>query len=178
MADQIVPQVSCRKGAKVDKDLERSCDVIATELLMPRELFSQAADGIGWTLDSVRQLSRQFQVTIQAAALRLFELTTQPLVISVWQTRKDPMLGLRSKWSRTNHLGKSLKPSVSWKSGAEAIQPIYEAFQAQGIATGSCQVLLTRNGSRNYRSVPSEAIGVGRGTGRTVIGFHYLDNLA
>lgn len=178
MADQMVPQVSCRQGKMIDKNLERSCDVIATELLMPREVFHQVAERIGWTLNAVRELSRRFQVTVQAAALRLLELSNVPLMMSVWQSRKDPLLGLRSKWSRPNDAGRSMRPSIIWKSAPEAIQPLYAAFQESGVVSGTCHILLTKNKVRNFRSVPTDAIGVGSGNNRTVIGFHHLNQIA
>ena len=177
MSDDNAPQISCRKAKtinKVDKGLERSCDVIATEILMPHKLFQQAADRTGWTLGSVRALATQFQVTKQAAALRILELSNEALMISVWQSKKDPLLGLRSKWSRSNRSAKAMRPSIIWKSNPEAIQPLYSAYQTPQVISGSCQVLLTDNGVRNFRSVPSEAVGVGNGSKRSVIGLHYL----
>lgn len=174
MAEENTPQISCRKANNVDKQLERSCDVIATAILMPHKPFQEAADRIGWTLSSVRTLATQFQVTMQAAALRILELGNEALMISVWQSGKDPLLGLRAKWSRSNESAKGLRPSIIWKSSPQAIRPLYRAYQTSGVISGSCQVLLTYNKVRNFRPVPSEAVGVGFGNKRSVIGFHYL----
>lgn len=174
MAEESVPLLPCGTGRMRDKELERSCDVIAAELLMPRRLFAEAADMEGWTLKAVPRLARLFQVTMQAAAVRLCELSKRPLMMSVWQGNARPIEGLRYKWARPNQAGRTCRPKVEWKNNAEALAPLYQAFRSPGIAVGACKVLLTSDKLRNFRSVPSEAIGLGNGIKRTVIGFHYL----
>lgn len=175
MAEKAVPQVSCRNGRLVNKSLERSCDVIAAELLMPRKVFEEAAEKVGWTLGGVSQLARRFEVTMQAAAVRLCELRKEPLMMSVWQSKVSPITGLRYKWARANQAGKVFRPKIEWKTNPDAVLPLYEAYQSSRVVSGRCKVLLTKDKLRNFRDVPSEAIGVGSGSKRTVIGFHYLD---
>lgn len=168
------PQVSCRTRDKVDRALERSCDVIATEILMPRQLFCSAADQYGWTLRAVRELAHHFQVSFSAAAIRLLELTKEPLLMSAWRADSTPLLTLKLRWSRPNDLAKTLRPDVRWKTGPDALPTIYQAFEATSFKSGSSRVLVKSKGESIYRTVLAEALGIGSGRERTVFGFHYL----
>lgn len=175
MASDSMPRVSCRKSSSTNKALERSCDVIATEILMPRQLFSSAANQYGWTLGVVAQLAQHFQVSVQASALRLLELHGEPVVISVWRSlSQQPLLKLKLMWSRHNELAKPLKPDLRWKKDPEALLPLYQAFKVSGITSGPTRVLVRQECGSGYRSVLTEALGVGRGEKRRVLGFHYL----
>lgn len=175
MASDSMPRVSCRKSSSTNKALERSCDVIATEILMPRQLFSSAANQYGWTLGAVAQLAQHFQVSVQASALRLLELHGEPVVISVWRSlSQQPLLKLKLMWSRHNELAKPLKPDLRWKKDPEALLPLYQAFKVSGITSGPTRVLVRQECGSGYRSVLTEALGVGRGEKRRVLGFHYL----
>lgn len=174
MAGGNMPRVSCRKSNPINKALERSCEVIAAEILMPRHLFCSAANQYGWTLGAVAQLAQHFQVSVQATALRLHELATEPLLISAWRVESTPLLRLRLKWSRPNDLGKALKANVRWNNGRDALPPLYQAFKDKGVALGPSKVLMSLDGESKYRWVATEGLGVGKGANRTVLGFHYL----
>lgn len=54
-------------------ELERICDMLATELLLPREIFAEHA---GSKIDpgKIYELARVFQTSLMATALRCFEL--------------------------------------------------------------------------------------------------------
>jgi hypothetical protein len=56
------------------KELERLCDMIATEILMPRAVF-QAAMSTPLTLAKVRDLSQSFGASLTATAIRCAELS-------------------------------------------------------------------------------------------------------
>ena len=55
-------------------EVERLCDMLATEFLMPRMLFLDRA-GRRPGIDTLFQLSAEFEVSLTAAALRICELT-------------------------------------------------------------------------------------------------------
>jgi hypothetical protein len=68
-----------RKGP----ELERICDMLATELLMPRSVFFERA-GDGAAIDRIFDLARTFGTSISATAIRFAEL----LNVSVFQVEK------------------------------------------------------------------------------------------
>jgi len=57
-------------------ELERLCDMIAAELLMPRQIFDRAAVELGFSLESIQTLSRRFNTSMETTALRLADLKT------------------------------------------------------------------------------------------------------
>jgi Zn-dependent peptidase ImmA (M78 family) len=65
---------------RVGRELERICDMLATEFLMPRHLFGwRASEGVG--PQQVYELAREFQTSIMATALRCKQL----LNVSIFQ---------------------------------------------------------------------------------------------
>ena len=169
--------VSRVNPGEVDRELERCCDAIAAELLMPNEQFCSAAENVGWKLNGVSGLARLFQVSVQSAAIRMQTLLDEPVVMSVWQASKRPMAVVDQCWAQSNNPARELKPNMQWKNDPEAMKPIFEAWHSSNIATGHCRMLVKSSKdstSRSYKWVPTEAFGIGQGKTRRVIGFHYL----
>jgi hypothetical protein len=176
MGGQVPDQVSCRKSSHADKGLERSCDIIATELLMPREPFSAATNELGWSLASVNELAHHFQTSFEAAAIRLFELAKEPLLLSVWRLGDNPGQELRLKWVRSNDPAKALKERVRIKTKPNFTGLVSKAYQSSEIQLGPMEVLITTGGESRSESVPTEAVGVGRNTKRSVFVVHRLQS--
>lgn len=68
------------------QELERLCDMLATEMLMPKKLFlerSGPASRLTW--DRIQDLGKQFQTSLSATALRCAEL----LGVSVFEVEED-----------------------------------------------------------------------------------------
>ena len=171
-------QVACRKPGQIDRALERSCDIIATEILMPQQEFSAKAGDFGWTLRAIRTLADTFQVTVQAAVRRLMELIDELALMSVWCPRPhQPLLRLKHSWSIPNQPGKQWRPQVLWQTGPDFIPPMYQALNEARVVSGVSKVLMYRDGETRYQWVQTEALGVGRGDKRTVLGFHYLSRI-
>ncbi len=57
---------------RVGKELERICDMLATEILMPRERFLSWSSG-SLTIRTVFELAKLFDTSVAAAAIRLAE---------------------------------------------------------------------------------------------------------
>ena len=162
---------------EVDRELERCCDAIAAELLMPNEQFCSAAEKVGWKLNGVGGLARLFQVSVESAAIRMHTLLHEPVVMSVWQASKRPMAVVDQRWAQPNNPARELKPNMQWKNNPEVMKPIFEAWHSSNMATGHCRMLVksSKNStSRSYKWVPTDAFGIGQGKTRRVIGFHYL----
>ena len=169
--------ISCIKTGEVDKELERCCDAIAAEILMPIGQFSPAASEAGWELTAVNNLAKRFQVSLESAAIRMNHLRDEPIVMSVWHTGKQPLFALDHRWALPNNAAKELKPVIRRNNDPDAIKPIFEAFHSSQLATGSCRLLVRssqKSASRTFKWVPTDALGVGQGRTRKVIGFHYL----
>jgi len=58
---------------RTGKELERLCDMMATELLMPRSLFLERCDAFV-SLEKIRDVGRLFQTSLSATAIRCAEL--------------------------------------------------------------------------------------------------------
>ena len=172
MANHDSPEIGCQKFGKFNKALERSCDVIATEILMPRGTFGTEAQSLGWRLKSALPLSATFDVTVQAATRRLVELIDEPAFFSVWRPQLDRKL--KFSWAVPNDLGKPYRPEVRWQTNPQALWPIYEASSHKDVIDGGCKVLMKVNGETLYKEVQTEALSVGRGNHQSLLGLHYL----
>jgi Zn-dependent peptidase ImmA (M78 family) len=79
---------------------ERLCDVIATELLMPERIFRDQASVMAFSIDVIERLARIFQVSVQAAAIRIAEVSAEPCVALLWQVRpRTKTKSLKLVWS-------------------------------------------------------------------------------
>ena len=175
LASKARPVTACRTPGQRDAALERSCDVIATEILMPRELFCAEVDGTGWSLRSIRSLANAFQVTVQAAARRLTELIDEPALMSIWRPNGHQALTrLKYSWSIPNTSGKRWSPQVRWQTGPDYMLPLYQSLVDNRMALGRTRVLMKQHGESRYRWVQTEAIAIGRAEHRTILAIHYL----
>lgn len=167
-------EIFCREATMNPKALERACDAVATEILMPRRVFGNTANRFGWTLDSVRQLASYFEVSLTAAAIRLFELIQEPMAISYWRVRQDVRKYLKQIWLRTNEFGRPLKPDFRTRPRLDTAEPINLAIDGYGMKAGATKVLLTQDGITRSGTMLTEALGIGSGRNRTILAFHYL----
>ena len=177
MADHDSIGISCVKEGEIDRELERACDSIAAELLMPRESFGPLAESIGWQLAQVNNLANRFQVSLESAAIRMRDLISQPVVMSMWRAGKRHFSLLEYLRSHPNDAAIPLRPFINWKNNPDHFNPICEALYAPGVTSGVCRILVKRNHeskSRSYRWVPTKGLGIGQGMNRRVIAFHYL----
>jgi Zn-dependent peptidase ImmA (M78 family) len=177
MSDSGLPEISCRQDGQINKDLERCCDVIAAELLMPQQEFCLMADKLGWCLGGVNELARRFKISEESAAIRMRDLKTEPVLMSMWRAGQKPLSGLDLLWARPNEPAKRFSSSVHWKRGPDELAPIHQALQTPGVITGSCRVLMDVGGeskSKSFEWVQTEGLRIGGGRIKRVIGFHYL----
>jgi len=84
--------LATRKPRRKD-DLERLCDQIAVELLMPYELFLAALGPGPLAIADVFRLARLFDASLQSTALRAGELALEPVEVVCWQ--RDGVDGIR-----------------------------------------------------------------------------------
>jgi hypothetical protein len=104
-------------------ELERLCDMLATEILMPEEHFLRAI-GSEISIRSIRQASRLFRTSLSATAIRCAELRR----ISVFEADEERILwsyGVVKRGSIAN-LDSALQPIIeSAHSGNSGQEEIY-----------------------------------------------------
>lgn len=78
---------------------ERLCDAAATELLMPESVFRKYLSGFGVSVHSIERLANIFRVSVQAAAIRIAEVSTERCIAFLWKpwTRNKSKV-LRLAW--------------------------------------------------------------------------------
>ena len=64
---------------------ERLCNVAAAELLMPRHQFADLARRTGPTGNSLRNLAKVFNVSLQAAARRAAQILSLNVTVALWE---------------------------------------------------------------------------------------------
>ena len=78
------------------KARERLVDIAATELLMPESVFRQYLSEFGISVLSIEKLANVFQVSIQATARRIAEVSLEPCITLLWKHQlKQRAKGLR-----------------------------------------------------------------------------------
>jgi len=78
------------------KTKERLVDVAAAELLMPELVFKQYLSEFGISVLSIEKLANVFQVSIQATARRIAEVSPEPCITLLWKHQlKQRAKGLR-----------------------------------------------------------------------------------
>jgi Zn-dependent peptidase ImmA (M78 family) len=156
------------------KDKEHLCDVAASELLMPRDVFIKYINDLGPSIESIEKLSKKFNVSLQSSAIRVAELSVKPCMVILWKLNpKDPSKTLNMAW----HAGPSknrtsrewflpLNPRVRYPSS------LHSAYQQEGI-TKCLRTIKTNSGNKR---VPLESKGFGRNEARFVISLALVDN--
>ena len=83
-------EVTAKRDCTNNSDLEKACDLIAAELLMPAdEVFRYAPSLQGETPDSLRRTANHFGVSLHAAALRLRkDLRIWSRSIGMWEKKE------------------------------------------------------------------------------------------
>lgn len=97
----------CGNPGAADRDEERLCDIVATELLMPRTQFREKMEQLGVCAATIPQFSREFAVSLQAASRRVAQLAGYDLAVGFW-TEAEQSSRLLPKWYVTEEGAKSV----------------------------------------------------------------------
>ncbi len=68
---------------------ERLCDVAAAELLMPEFVFRKYLSSFGLSISSIEHLANVFKVSVEAAAMRIAEVSVEPCIALKWLLRRE-----------------------------------------------------------------------------------------
>jgi len=87
-----------------ERETERLCDIAATHILMPDEMFKREALECGLSIEAIPQLAHTFQTSLSATAIRLVEISPIPLItiFSKVFDRPESCPKLRVRWSTQN----------------------------------------------------------------------------
>ncbi|GAG24449.1 unnamed protein product, partial [marine sediment metagenome] len=153
---------------------ERLCDIAATELLMPEYVFGEYLSGFGISVHSIERLANIFNVSKQAAAFRIAEVSPEPCLALLWQPwPKNKPKGLRL----VKRTGKGINSQnrVNYMPKHNLVKPpstLHEAYKASS-ATKSFRNFKIDN---TVKRLSVESKGYGYGENRYVISLAFLNN--
>jgi len=135
---------------------ERGCDAIAAELLLPHDLFWPRCQAFGTSLSTVKRLADQFDASISATAIRMAQLTLDPIIVARW-TPVGPPGHLSLEWSTRSSTARGCFIPRGWTPPRHST-PL-KALERAGTAAGHDR-LTHRQPERHYTE--SQAFGAGR----------------
>ncbi|MEX1253824.1 MAG: ImmA/IrrE family metallo-endopeptidase [Dehalococcoidia bacterium] len=133
MGDKPATVVLAARTPRRGTALERLCDQIAAELLMPYEMFTQSMQGEGVSLNTVERLARTYEASLQSTALRMGELSDAPAQVVCWE--REQKLGLRVRWKSGQPL-LTAKGATAYRSLSNETSPIARAYASKQRETG------------------------------------------
>jgi hypothetical protein len=146
--------------------LEKLCDTLAAQFLMPRALFLQYAPP--WNVGSIPRLARQFETSILATAIRFAELMPTACVLTIWRPDRKSTDRLLPMWSSQNKLCGKARYHGPVFNRLSKDSVVYQAFRSSNPVEGTMMVpKITREGA-SYRKTKVEAVGYGNGDNRRV----------
>lgn len=80
--------------------IEHLCDIAATEILMPKSIFKKYLSYFELSINAIERLADIFKVSIQAAALRTSEVSTESCFVLKWQKRRNKTNSLYLSWHK------------------------------------------------------------------------------
>jgi len=152
---------------------ERLCDIAATELLMPELIFRKYLSGFGISIHSVERLAKIFKVSIQAAVIRVAEVSPEPCIALLWRpdTRtKSKALRLVRRVSP----GGKVRGKTNYVPAHALVRSpstLHKAYQDDSPVKSS-KLFKVDNA---VKRLPVESKGFGRGENRYVISLAFLD---
>jgi Zn-dependent peptidase ImmA (M78 family) len=109
------------------REEEELCDIAAREMLMPEPNFLTSARQCSPGMDGVRMLSRTYDVSLPASALRIVELAVWDCAIVYWDaSRQVADANARVKWgasTRNTFIPKRAKARPDWLVATALTQP-------------------------------------------------------
>ena len=95
-------QLQCRAKTREEKDEERLCDVLASQLLMPQAQLMQVINEIGVSAQTLPDIARRFSVSLEAMSTRLLGVLPYELGMGYWYL-SDNGANIVPKWFLTKH---------------------------------------------------------------------------
>lgn len=150
---------------------ERLCDQLAAEILMPRDAFREDGVKNGWSLNGLRNLSREYETSIPATARRMIDLAPETSLFAIWGLNENHIdsLSLRQSYSRTYRYAipnaKTLLNRRMWL--------VFRAMKALDVQSGIAPVIDKFNETAAPPDAPAEALAWGSGEYKQVMVYYY-----
>ncbi|MFH0847190.1 MAG: ImmA/IrrE family metallo-endopeptidase [Chloroflexota bacterium] len=148
---------------------ERLCNIAATELLMPELIFRRYLSYKGLSVGSIEPMASLFEVSIQAAAIRIAEVSLEPCIMLHWQMRqKGRVRRLALDW----RVGPGTKTRARNNFAPvydDCPSGVYKAFQSETTAKSYKLFRI----DKDIKRLPLESKGFGVEDYRYVISFAY-----
>lgn len=157
------PQMVDRERSK---SIEHLCDVAASELLMPENVFKTYLSDSDISINSLEMLARIFNTSIQTTAIRIAETSLKPCISMLWKQQPGNSNILRSAWQ----IGPGRKQSSKnryylMQSFVGNSSALYKSYQSNEI-TKCYKTFKTFSGNQRFSM---ESKGYGHGKLRHVI---------
>ena len=166
-------RLSHRSPTQSHKAIERACEELAAEILMPQEVFTEYVSRMGWAASSIQSLSSIFQTSIEATARRYVETISEPCVMIMWRLIEAED-GSKTKMTRYIKNRKARIGEYRLVSpAATESSPALRCLRGLKSISGFQRVSISSRKGAQIKSLYSEFIGYGTGTNRRVINFIY-----
>jgi hypothetical protein len=120
-------------GAKPKRGqaLERLCDQVATEVLLPFEMFERALGPDVPGIERIEKLAKQFDASLQATARRVGEVTLAPVQVLVWGEHERGGIAVQMQSGRPYLTGKGAETARSLRDRSSAITRAFSSNEPQ-----------------------------------------------
>jgi hypothetical protein len=95
MIDFFHADETCKLAEPAGKEEERLAEIFALNLLMPARIFKKRASSLSPGMESLELLTKMFQTSLEATALRIVELNAWNCVL-MWCTPEEMLGGKRA----------------------------------------------------------------------------------
>lgn len=82
-------EMRCGAQTSDERDEERLCDLLAAELLMPREQLVRTIAETGVCAETVPEIAQRFGVSLQAVSRKLTEVVPYDIGLALWSASDD-----------------------------------------------------------------------------------------
>lgn len=161
------------RDVAVGKARERLCDIAAAELLMPELIFKKYLSGFGVSVCSIERLATIFRVSVQAVAIRIAEVSTEPCIALLWRlTQRTKSKALRLAWRvGPGRQSRGKANYVPVHMPVRYPSKLHEAYNYSSPV--KCHKLFRLD--TGLKRLPMESKGFGRGEHRHVISLAFSD---
>lgn len=132
MAPEAVVTIDGRKP-KRGQPLERLCDQVATEILLPYEMFERALGENAPDIERIERLAKQFDASLQATARRVGEVSFAPVQVLVWGKRPEGDIAVQMKSGRPYLTGQG---AIGARRFSDRESAIVRAHSSKEMQTG------------------------------------------
>ena len=149
--------------------VERLCDSIAGEILMPRTAFQHDAGSSGWSLSSLTSLAAMYETSIPATAIRMVDLMGRPCALGVWRLPAEKTESPKLQWSHSQ----GFRYAIQNLGYPNLLELVTKASNSPKMLSGIAPIIDKWRRTKYPPVVPAKALAWGKGRNRQVMVFYY-----